>query len=68
MVFCFLGFYLLFWATYAVQATGSITTGQVTIAVDTHIMVMMIQLCTQLEILMYRMHKFPELYLAENTS
>ena len=57
---------LIFWVTYAVQATGSITEGHVTIAADTHIMVMMIQLCAQLEILLYRMHKFPELCLAEN--
>ena len=57
---------LIFWLTYAVQAAGSITAGHVTIAVDTYIMVMMIQLRAHLEILIYRMHKFPELCLAEN--
>lgn len=48
------------WVTYFIQAVGSITAGHVTIAVDTFIMSMMIQLCAQLEILMHRIKKYPE--------
>lgn len=51
---------IIFWLTYIIQAIGSTTAGHITIAVDTFIMAMMIELCAQLEILMYRMKKYPE--------
>lgn len=54
---------LIFWITFVIQAIGSTTAGHITIAVDTFIMAMMIELCSQLEILMYRIKKLPEFYL-----
>ena len=48
---------LFFWLTYFLQALGSFGIGEATIAIDTFIMVMMLQICAQLEILMYRIQK-----------
>ena len=50
-----------FWLTYLLQAVGSITCAEVTMAVDTFAMAMMLQLCAQLDILMYRIQKYARL-------
>lgn len=52
---------LLFWLTYLLQTVGSFGVGEATIAIDTFVMAMMLQLCAQLEILMHRMQKYPGL-------
>lgn len=54
---------LSFWMIYGLQTIGSFGAGQTTIAIDTFAMTMMLQLCSQLEILMHRMKKYPYLYL-----
>ena len=50
-----------FWLTYLLQAMGSFTSGEATIAIDTFAMTMMLQLCAQLDILMYRIQKYAQL-------
>ena len=52
---------LFFWLTYLLQVIGTFGAGEATIAIDSFIMVMMLQMCAQLEILIYRMQKFPHL-------
>ncbi|XP_043480715.1 uncharacterized protein LOC122510271 [Leptopilina heterotoma] len=54
---------LSFWMIYGLQTIGSFGAGQTTIAIDTFAMTMMLQLCSQLEILMHRMQKYPYLSL-----
>lgn len=62
---CSLDNRLSFWMAYALQAVGSFGIGEATIAIDTFAMVMMLQLCSQLEILMHRIQNYPYLSLEE---
>ena len=50
-----------FWLTYLLETIGSFSCGEATIAIDAFAMAMMLQLCAQLDILMYRIQKYARL-------
>lgn len=52
---------IFFWMTFTYQSLGAILGGQAAVAGDTFIMVMMLQICAQLEILIHRIQVFPKL-------
>lgn len=51
----------LFWLAFVYQLLGAILGAQGAVAGDTFIMVMMLQICAQIEILIHRMQMFPKL-------
>lgn len=52
---------IFFWLTFTFQSVGAMITGQVIVAGDAFVIVMMLQLCVQIEILIHRIEDFPEL-------
>lgn len=50
-----------YWLTFSSQSLGPILGAQMGVASDTFIMVMMLQICAQMEILIHRMQVFPEI-------
>lgn len=53
---------LTFWMTFVFQSLGAIIVSNVIVASDGFIVAMLLQLCSQIEILIHRMNMFPKLY------
>lgn len=50
-----------FWLTFILQTLGAVIAAEGSVACDTFVVVIMLQLCAQVEILIHRMSIFPKI-------